>query len=94
MLSQHVYSHFSFITKRNLQFNSNHSLSAYYMLIIGVMEMKDLVPIYQGFETSNGGCKQNCNIKCKIEVCIGVLWEIREGHVSLLKGKCEVKVER
>lgn len=80
MLSQHVYSHFSFITKGNLHFNSNHSLNAYYMLIIGVMKMKDLVPIYSGFETSDGGFKQNFNIKYKIEV-----WEIRKGHVSLLK---------
>lgn len=56
------------------------------MLSIGVM--KDLVPIYQGFETSDGGFKQNFNIQCKVEV-----WEIREGHVSLLKdtGKASKK---
>lgn len=51
------------------------------MLLIGVMKMNEIVLIYQEFKTSDREFKQNFSVKCKVEVCIEVLWEIK-GHFS------------
>ena len=55
------------------------------MLLIGVIKVNELVLIYQEFKTSDGGFKHNFSIKCRVEVCIEVLWALK-GHFSQFKG--------
>lgn len=63
MLSQDVYAHFNFITKRNLQSIKKRFLNAYYMLGAGVMKMNDLVPSSQELKTSDRRFKQNFSME-------------------------------